>query len=1025
MTAAADDARSLRRCLQDFAALFARPAWSGGSPSGIAESLADSLLDMLDARFVHVRIRQAPDEAPLEIARTTEGPATLDRAREIGRAVTPALPLDAAARPLGIRSPVGGGTVWLAVVPIEANAARGALAAGAGRREFPTETERLLLTAAASLAAVALAGHGARLDLIERERVEARLAAEHAVTRALAESDTLARATPRILEAVCEHLGWDAGAIWHVDRRAGAIRCAELWHRPSVRLEEFEADSRSAAFPIGVGLPGRVWASSTAVWVPDVLRDTNFPRAASAATAGLHAALAFPVILHGQVLAVIEFFSHEIRQPDEDLLQLMQAIGSQIGQFLERHRTEQALGHEQELLHRIIDAIPVMITLYDPATNVVRLNREFTRLVGWSTQDVAGVSLMEQCYPDPGYRETVRRFMRECRDGWMDIRMTTRSGREIETSWANIQLSYDVQVGIGIDITERKRTENVLRLMSAAGEVLASSIDYQATLENVARLPVPVLADGCLLDLGEPGGRLRRVAMHHADPGMLGRVEEMGYRHPGHSSHAESPEAVLRTGEPVLVPDVTAALLASFADDGGHRELIRRLDVRSYMCVPLQARGQTMGVLTLLSSESRRSFGEGDLRTAQELARRAALAIDNARLYDELRKTDRRKDEFLATLAHELRNPLAPMRNALDILETSPDEARRVAQARGVIERQLRQMVRLVDDLLDVSRIATGKILLRPERIDLRMAVESALEASLPLIRQRDHQLTVTIAPEPIYVNADLTRLAQIVLNLLDNAARYTEPGGHVRLAVERQGDEAVIQVEDNGIGIPADLLPEVFEMFMQVNRRLEDTDRGLGIGLSLARKLTQLHGGFLTARSEGVGRGSEFVVRLPCLAEPASPEPPAPRLEEDKPAAAAKRRILVVEDNSDSAEALSMMLQLAGNEVRTAHDGLEALDAAEAFRPEVIVLDVGLPKLNGYEVAIGIRKQPWGKEVVLIALTGWGQAEDKRRAAEAGFDHHLVKPVEPKALRALLSGTPSRGPTTPDSNPSSPADAS
>lgn len=370
-----------------------------------------------------------------------------------------------------------------------------------------------------------------------------------------------------------------------------------------------------------------------------------------------------------------------------------------------------------------------------------------------------------------------------------------------------------------------------------------------------------------------------------------------------------------------------------------------------------------------------------------------------------LKDADRRKDEFLATLAHELRNPLAPIRNGLQIMRLSNGEREAVENARVMMERQLSHMVHLVDDLLDLSRISRGKIDLRKERVDLGRVVQQAVETSRPQIEANGHHLTITVPPGPVYVDADVTRLAQVFSNLLNNAAKYTERGGLVELTVMRQGSEVAVSIRDNGMGIPADMLPRVFEMFTQVGRNLERSQGGLGIGLSIVKKLVEMHGGSVAVESGGHGAGSEFTVHLPVVMSVSEPTDDA-----EKPALpSSRRRILVVDDNKDAAMSLAMMLQLMGNETETAHDGLEALDVAAAYRPDLILLDIGMPRLNGYETAKQIRQQPWGKSIVLVALTGWGQAEDRRKSNEAGFDSHMVKPIEPGALEVLLANMASR----------------
>lgn len=392
----------------------------------------------------------------------------------------------------------------------------------------------------------------------------------------------------------------------------------------------------------------------------------------------------------------------------------------------------------------------------------------------------------------------------------------------------------------------------------------------------------------------------------------------------------------------------------------------------------------------------------GASKIARDITERKRLEHELRQIASELSDANHKKDEFLATLAHELRNPLAPLRNGLQVLKLVSGDADAAEECRSMMERQLSQMVRLIDDLLDVSRISQGKITLQTEKVELSTIARQAIETSRPLIDERQHQLSVTVPHEPIHVEADVTRLAQVFSNLLNNAAKYTEPGGRISVRIERCQENAVVTVRDSGMGIPPHLLPNLFQIFMQVDRSLERSQGGLGIGLSLVKKLTEMHGGSVEARSEGQGKGCEFIVRLPIAAVPSSSQSSATNPEQ---ARHASRRILVVDDNKDAAISLAMMLKFMGNETRTAHDGLQALDVAEEFRPEVILLDIGMPNLNGYDAARLIRQQAWSEGTFLIALTGWGQEEDRRRSQEAGFDTHLTKPADPLTIENLLAG--------------------
>jgi two-component system CheB/CheR fusion protein len=408
-----------------------------------------------------------------------------------------------------------------------------------------------------------------------------------------------------------------------------------------------------------------------------------------------------------------------------------------------------------------------------------------------------------------------------------------------------------------------------------------------------------------------------------------------------------------------------------------------------------------------LEIAQRRQAEEALRRARDELEQRvrertSALAQAN----EALRVADRHKDEFLAMLAHELRNPLAPLRNALQIIQQPGAYGATAERAREMAERQVGHMARLLDDLLDVSRISRGKIELRTEAVDLAAVVRRTVDAVLPLIEQRSHELTVSLPTGAVHVQGDPTRLEQIVTNLLHNAAKYTDPGGHVWLGADREGAEAVIRVRDTGVGIAPEMLPRIFDLFVQAERRLDRAVGGVGIGLTLVRRLVELHGGTVAASSPGPGRGSEFVVRLPAL--PAGREgeggptkaPPRPA----KQGHPACRRLLVVDDNVDAADSLALLFKMGGREVRVAYDGPTALILARGFRPQVVLLDIGMPGMDGYEVARQLRRQAGTEGVVLIALTGWGREEDRRRSREAGFDHHVVKPVEPRVLEELIA---------------------
>ena len=572
--------------------------------------------------------------------------------------------------------------------------------------ERPTRVNALLAATRAALRG-RQRQYQTRAHLAERVWAERRSAAELAVARLLSRT-TSGDPTPEILRAVCEGLDWDAGGLWSIADRDGPLENVAYWSRSSRPLPHFEQATRTSRFARGVGLPGRVLASGDPEWVRDVTAEANFPRSRAAAADGLRGGMAFPIRRGGETVAIMEFFSREIEEPDAGLMATMSTIGAHIGQFLDRRAAE-----------------------------------------------------------------------------------------------------------------------------------------------------------------------------------------------------------------------------------------------------------------------------------------------------DSLRLADRRKDEFLATLAHELRNPLAPIRVAAELLGAEGAGEKDTVWAREVIERQTRHLSRLVDDLMEVSRVASGKIALRRERVDLASVVHAAVETSRPIIEASRNRLTLSLPPEPILLDADPLRLSQTLSNLLNNAAKFTPAGGAIRLAAEVRGQELILSVSDTGVGLPESMRESIFDMFTQVDQTGESGPGGLGIGLTLVRSFVELHGGSVEARSEGPALGSDFVVRLPVVVTELHAEPPRARPVGSAP----PLRVVVVDDNEDSAEGLAMLLRLEGHQVATAHDGLEAVSVAERFRPEVVFLDIGLPGISGYEAARRIRGLPGGEAMRLVALTGWGQQEDRRKSAEAGFDQHLVKPIEPGELEAALTG--------------------
>jgi signal transduction histidine kinase len=524
---------------------------------------------------------------------------------------------------------------------------------------------------------------------------------------------------------------------------------------------------------------------------------------------------------------------------------------------------------------------------------------------------------------------------------------------------------------------EQQRNEQ-LRQLAAASSRLAAALHVDAVLRLLAEEARALIgADRAAVALAPEGDWSR--AAHASDPPSAAPP-----------AAPEGPAAeVCRSNRP--------ARLDGAAAGAG----------RGWLAAPLVGRrGRNMGLVQLFDRADG-PFTEGDEAVLVQIAQMAGVAVENARLYQELREDDRRKDEFLAMLAHELRNPLAAIDGAVQVAQGA-DADEQLAWAREVIGRQTKQLSRLIDDLLDVSRITQGKIQLRKEPLDLAGALARAVESVRPQVDARRHALEVDVGTGPLPIEADPSRLEQVLGNLLTNAAKYTPDGGRIRLSARREGGEVVVEVADDGVGIDPEMLPRIFDAFTQVEQTIDRSQGGLGIGLTLVRRLVEMHGGSVAARSGGPGRGSTFTVRLPAADGAVPPRPdragPAPR-----DPSCPRPRVLVVDDSTDTARAMARLLGVEGYDVRVAHDGRAAIDAARDRRPDVVLLDIGLPGMNGYEVARAVRRDPDLAGVTLIAISGYGQDHDRRRSADAGFDHHLVKPVDYGVLYALLDAVPGR----------------
>lgn len=565
-----------------------------------------------------------------------------------------------------------------------------------------------------------------------------------------------------------------------------------------------------------------------------------------------------------------------------------------------------------------------------------------------------------------------------------------------------------------IDITERKRAEQALREDARVLETQNRVARLIASEMNVERI-MQAITDAATELAGARFGAFFRNVVNEAGESYLlytltgaprDAFEKFG------SPRNTAIFAATFAGEgPVRLDDVTAD--PRYGKNAPHYGMPKgHLPVRSYLAVAVRSRsGEVIGGL-FLGHPDKGVFTERAERLVMGVATQAGVAIDNARLYDQslqligkLQDSDRHKDEFLATLSHELRNPLAPLRNSLHLLRLAATDGTSAAPLHEMMERQVNHLVRLVDDLLEMSRISRGTFELRRERVEVSAIVRNAIETSDPLLRAAGHSLTVSLPEQPLWVDGDPVRLSQVLANLLNNAAKYTDAGGEISLTARDVANAAEIAVRDNGSGISADALPHVFEMFSRGDRSSGRDQAGLGIGLALARRLVEMHGGSIFASSAGIGEGSEFVVRLPLSTSRGSQSASAPRVG----ATISRKGILVVDDNTDSAESLRMLLEFLGADVRVAYDGESALAAFTTSLPALVLLDIGMPGLDGYEVARRMRLADPRRKATIVALTGWGQEDDRRKAREAGFDRHLIKPADVGALQALIASLDTR----------------
>jgi PAS domain S-box-containing protein len=682
--------------------------------------------------------------------------------------------------------------------------------------------------------------------------------------------------------------------------------------------------------------------------------------------------------------------------------------------------------HERELIAQAISAAQTNAkfrTFFEQGSHfagvmtvdgaLIEANRKSLDSTGFTREDVIGKKFWECGWWDrsPATVETLRAASMGAAGGQQfqeELNYFTADGAERIVDLVLTPVLDDAGQVLfiaptGIDITERKQVEERLRLLDTINQATREAADAKSIMHTVTRLLGQHLgATRCAYADMEPDNDRFTI---RGDWTVSGVASTVGV----YSLDLFGPRAAkeLRSGHTLVVRDVDAELAPR---EGA--EMFNAIGIKAIVTCPLVKEGQLVALMAVHQGIPRK-WTKNEVALVEEVVERSWAHIERVRATEALREADRRKTEFLAILAHELRNPLAPVRNGLQIIQQAVDNPAVIARVRDMMERQVDQMVHLVNDLLDIARITHGQIGIRKEPVALKELVASAVESNLPLIEASNHELTVNVPDSLPLINVDPTRIAQVLSNFLNNAAKYTPSGGRIRLLAYQESREIVISITDNGIGIPAESLSSVFEMFSRVEQKAGRVHGGLGIGLALVRQLVELHGGTVAVNSPGPGQGSTFKIRLPISADSVLPASSLLPVTVASAPPTNPLRVLVVDDNEDAAQTTSHLLAMLGHSTEVANDGLKALQIARAFRPDVVFLDIGMPGMDGYQVARTLRREDETKQTVLVAVTGWGSMDDIVHARKAGFDHHLTKPVRLSTFESLLSKLSGKSPSS------------
>ena len=825
-------------------------------------------------------------------------------------------------------------------------------------------TNEALLYFQAYIADLAITTLALAAIVTERKLSQQHLTGTLSVARILADSPALSDALPRMLQRICMTFDWELGAMWTLDPAINQLRCLKVWPARGASVSRFEAKCYEITFPIGIGLPGRVWKNLNAAWIPDVTQDDNFPRASDAAAEGLHAAFGFPILSGEEFLGAMEFFSHEIREPDASLLATFTGVGSQIGQFIERKQAEEAIVFAARLPSE--NPSPVIrvsegkiLSFANPAAKQV--------LAQWE------ISLGE---PVPAnIAETANSALLEDRRRTDELRI---GDRIYAIDFAPIRDANYVNLYFN-DITERKQAEESLR---------ESQLRHTRLIESAMDAIIAVDQQQRVIIFNPAAEKMFGCPVSEALGSSLDRFIPARFR----EAHREHIESFGHTG-------VTNRRMGALTALSGLRANGEEFPIEASISQTSVGGERLFKVILRDITERKRAEEERERLLAREYKART-----------EAERASRIKDDFLATLSHELRTPLTAMLGWLSILRTQHLDEETTSKAIETIERNAQAQAKLVEDLIDVSRIVGGKLNLEVQPIDPLPVIEAAMEVVRPAATAKGVRTEIKREGRVGPVAADPARLQQIIWNLLSNAVKFTSRDGLVQISLREAASSAEVVVHDTGIGIEPEFLPHVFERFSQAESPVTRLHRGLGLGLAIVRHLTELHGGTVKAESEGEGRGTTFTITIPLAGVSAvdSDKLKAVRTRKGKKSTQPLDglRVLVIEDEPDARELLSMTLEVSGAKVETVESAQAALESLSLFRPDVLLSDIGLPTESGYDLIRKVRALPSeSSKIPAVALTAFASEKDREHALSAGFQMHLAKPVDPNELiRAIRS---------------------